>query len=391
MPSPTTIRYWKKKAVLLGMESAYGSDPTLVAADWFEARNVVLTPYETESQERNIALPWMGNSGKLITAVRKKLSFDVALAASGTQGVAPKIGKLLRAGGFAETLNVLNSGTATAGAASAITLAAGASAVDDTYNGMSIVITAGTGSGQSRVVSDYVGATKVATVSEAWATEPDATSVYSIRDKVEYTLVGEDFESVAFYVEIDKVKHVGLGVRVNPQPKMDAKGAALLGVECMALYAIPSDTLPLSIDRSGWPYERPVNAANTLVCKVNAVDSFYSKFGVNVGNQLVHGIYAGGYEEIKISDRKPSANITILAPTLATFNPYALAGDTDTPPTNIAVQIVHGASAGNKVQVDLKAIIVNVNEVDVDGMAGYDLTLSPEPVTGDDEIKLTFL
>jgi hypothetical protein len=38
----------------------------------------------------------------------------------------------------------------------------------------------GTGVGQTRMISGYVGATKVATVSRNWQTNPDATSVYEI-------------------------------------------------------------------------------------------------------------------------------------------------------------------------------------------------------------------
>lgn len=74
----------------------------------------------------------------------------------------------------------VRTGTAQAGGATSLTLDAGASAVDDAYNGMHVNITAGTGSGQQRTISDYVGATKVATVSVAWTTNPDATSVFRI-------------------------------------------------------------------------------------------------------------------------------------------------------------------------------------------------------------------
>lgn len=74
-------------------------------------------------------------------------------------------------------------GTAQAGAASSITLAAGASAVDDFYNNWLIQITSGTGAGQYNKITDYVGATKVATVENAWTTTPDATSVYSLTER----------------------------------------------------------------------------------------------------------------------------------------------------------------------------------------------------------------
>lgn len=387
MPSPTTIRNWKTKAVLFGMESTYGTDPVLVGTDWFEARNVSLTPIDADTAERNIEMPYMGNGGKLIVDTRQKLSFDVALVGSGTPGVAPKIGKLLRCGGYAETLNELHGDTATAGAASAITLAAGAAAVDDTYNGLSIVITAGTGVGQSRVISDYVGATKVATVSVAWVTPPDVTSVYSIRDKTIYTLVSDAFESGAFYINIDGVLHKGMGVRLNPAPNLDAAGVPLLRVECTALYTAPIDAAPPVVDRTGWPIEDPVNSANTLVCTVNGVNSVYSKFSADTGNQIQHISLPGGYEAVQITDRQPSASISVLAELLAAFDPYALMRAS----TNIAIQVVHGVTAGKKVQVDLKAKIVGCAYEEIKGMAGHALTLSPEPVSGNDEITLTFL
>ena len=70
--------------------------------------------------------------------------------------------------------------TAQAGGASTITLDAGASVNDDQYNGNRIWLTGGTGSGQDRVISDYVGATKVATVEAAWSVTPDATTTFVI-------------------------------------------------------------------------------------------------------------------------------------------------------------------------------------------------------------------
>lgn len=73
----------------------------------------------------------------------------------------------------------LITGTAQAGDATHITLAATANPTNDHYNGFVITITGGTGAGQTKTIADYVGATCVAEVS-AWATNPDNTSTYSI-------------------------------------------------------------------------------------------------------------------------------------------------------------------------------------------------------------------
>ncbi len=77
-------------------------------------------------------------------------------------------------------LFVADSGTAQAGGANTIMLAPAASAVDDFYKGYNVRITGGTGAGQIRIISDYVGATQTATVSQNWAAPPDVTSAYEV-------------------------------------------------------------------------------------------------------------------------------------------------------------------------------------------------------------------
>lgn len=74
---------------------------------------------------------------------------------------------------------VIRRGTAQGGAASAVTLDAGASATDDFYQG-TVELIGGTGAGQAREITDYVGATKVATTDRPWVVIPDATSVFRL-------------------------------------------------------------------------------------------------------------------------------------------------------------------------------------------------------------------
>jgi hypothetical protein len=72
------------------------------------------------------------------------------------------------------------SGTAQAGGASTLTLRSGASSTDQLYRYDVVSITSGTGAGQSRVVTNYAGSTKVATVDESWAVNPDSSSKYVV-------------------------------------------------------------------------------------------------------------------------------------------------------------------------------------------------------------------
>jgi len=71
-------------------------------------------------------------------------------------------------------------GLAQGGAADAITLAATASVIDDTYIGSVVFISTGTGAGQIRLITAYDGTTKIATVSDDWKTNPDNTSIYKV-------------------------------------------------------------------------------------------------------------------------------------------------------------------------------------------------------------------
>ena len=77
-----------------------------------------------------------------------------------------------------------DTGTAQAGTDNTIQLATTAHSVDDWYNGLQIAITGGTGSGQSKTITDYVGSTRTATVDSDWATNPDATSTYEVGNAI---------------------------------------------------------------------------------------------------------------------------------------------------------------------------------------------------------------
>lgn len=122
---------------------------------------------------------------------------QILVNASQIGGSAPAVSYQPSAGGFSLDLQdsagtnvgsmrgfvtglATRTGTAQAGGASSITLDSGASATDNYYNGDIILIVAGTGVGQSRVITAYVGSTKVATVNASWSTNPDSTSRFVI-------------------------------------------------------------------------------------------------------------------------------------------------------------------------------------------------------------------
>ena len=81
---------------------------------------------------------------------------------------------------YTSHMDPLNEGTAQAGDAGSITLAAGAVTVDGEFVGSIVEIYDGTGSGQTRIITDSVALTQLCTVGVNWGVNPDATSVYRV-------------------------------------------------------------------------------------------------------------------------------------------------------------------------------------------------------------------
>lgn len=107
-------------------------------------------------------------------------------------------------------LNLVYTGTATAGGAATITLPTtltkangdeeDTDSEDNHYaNGM-ISITSGTGSGQSKLITAYNGTTRVVTVDSDWSTPPDATSVFEIDLSGATSVTANDYSYIGKYL-----------------------------------------------------------------------------------------------------------------------------------------------------------------------------------------------
>lgn len=88
--------------------------------------------------------------------------------------------KYTAAGGTGLTGGIISYGTMQAGSTSTTAvLASATSYADNLINGATLVITGGTGVGQSRVITDWTSATDTANV-DTWTTTPDNTSTYMV-------------------------------------------------------------------------------------------------------------------------------------------------------------------------------------------------------------------
>lgn len=96
----------RKRTLLAKIETTYGVDPTPSgAANAILVRNLTIAPQETEFADRDLVRPYLGSSEQLPAAIMATAEFEVEMAGSGTLATAPAWGPLLRACGFAQTIN----------------------------------------------------------------------------------------------------------------------------------------------------------------------------------------------------------------------------------------------------------------------------------------------
>jgi len=150
-------------------------DPCAAVASWTDEHkgNLIGIPVQTYE-----AIP----AGCAALLTDKQANTDVLVVRhaetceAGVGGCDNTAGKLYFQSTFCEA--DLSGAYAQSGTTTTVKLAATASAIDGAYNGMTIRIVSGPGATQYGVVSAYNGATKVATLSSAWATAPTGDSKY---------------------------------------------------------------------------------------------------------------------------------------------------------------------------------------------------------------------
>lgn len=95
----------KKKVIGVKLETAYGVDAGPVGSDAILTSGLSRSVYEGSRVSRDVDRPELGNSEEINTGAYSTVTFDVELASSGTPGVAPAWGKLLRACAFSEVVD----------------------------------------------------------------------------------------------------------------------------------------------------------------------------------------------------------------------------------------------------------------------------------------------
>lgn len=385
----------KSEASSYGVNSSPdGTNAVLVNSD------LALTPLAGDVVSRDVIRPYMGAYEGLLANTQVQLTVSVEYAGSGTAGTAPRYSPLLRSCRLSETVMAAAlTGTAQAGAAGTITLAAGSSAVNDAYAGMVVTITSGTGNGHVGLITQYVGSTKVATVAAYTTTfVPGVGSAYSIGANVRYlpisTIDGVADTSCTIQYRLGgpsgtEIVHTLTGCRGTITMDHTLAQIPRMTFNITGLYNAPTDASPVT-----------PTYANQLTPQVfrNDTAGAFRFFGVagclqsstfDLGNDVQYRELIGCSKEVLVVDSAMRGQVVMETTSMATFNPFEQAR---TDGTLGRLAYLHGTTAGNRIGMVVPYCDLGLPAYQsAQGVEHFTLPYTAVPsVAGNDELILCY-
>lgn len=203
--------------------------------------------------------------------------------------------------------------------------------------------------------------------------------------KVEYTPISASQESVTIYANESGTNHKLTGTRGTFALKFDKNSYPIFSWRMMGRYNDPAAVSLPSLTLTGWKDPLPINDVNTPTFTIDGTDLVLESMQIDFGNNVIVRDRPNA-KYVAITDRNMTGTVTFEAPAIGTKDFFAIAK----PPTLVALQIVHGISAGYILQVDApKVQLQNLQYVDIDGIRHLQAALRLNRNSGNDELKIT--
>ena len=203
---------------------------------------------------------------------------------------------------------------------------------------------------------------------------------------VDYTIIEDAVESATMHFVSDGVRHIFLGGQANIAMSFVPKQIPKFRVTFLGMLGTITDVVSMpAVTMAGWTDPQPVSKANTTMT-LHGWASTAESLSVDLGNTLSPRFLIGD-EAIRISDRQSSGSAVVEARSLAVVDWFerAKTGNRD------ALLLTHGVGAGRIIEISAPAVqIGKPTQGQTDNIINYTLPLSVCPVSGLDELKITF-
>ena len=202
---------------------------------------------------------------------------------------------------------------------------------------------------------------------------------------VTYAPVSAAFKSATIYYNVDGVLHKITGARGNVELMINASQIPVYKFTFTGLYNAPTDTAAPAVTYTSFQTPLAANSTNTTGFSLFSYSAALESLSLNMGNAVTYRSLVGA-EDVLMTDRQVSGSVVFEAPNIAQkdFFSIALASALG------ALDITHGTTAGNKVQVVSSRVdISNPSYSDSNGIQMLNVPLTLVPSTaGNDEISI---
>jgi hypothetical protein len=382
--------------LLAKAETTYGTLGAAIAAtDAVKIVSMEVNPITGERVQRNLIKGFLGADRQPLTNEHVSVTITFEWGGSGVAATAPRFSPLLLAAGMNLTSVAEITGTAQAGAANSITLAAGASAVTDVYVGYPIIITSGTGQDHAGVITAYNGSTKVATVVPSTATfVPGASSGYKIPALSLYQPISSfgNGSSCTLVAVKDQNVHRIEGFRGSPALNAPLNGYGTFTITGVGRYVTPTAKSTESYTYGDQAQPVPVTPKHTKALRFQSFGPCSEGFTFDWGLSTTFRSLIGCTTEALITDRpNPNGTLTIENPSVATKNFFTAAADnTGASDGPFLVQQGTTETQSTIFYAPKCAISGDLSFSDTDGVDMMQIPFTALPTSGNDETRLIF-
>jgi hypothetical protein len=202
---------------------------------------------------------------------------------------------------------------------------------------------------------------------------------------VTYAPVSSAFKSVTLYYNVDGVLHKITGARGNVEMTINSRQIPVFKFSFTGLYNAPTDTSAPSVTYTSFQTPLAANSDNTTGFSLFSYAGAMESMSINFNNAIQYRSLIGA-EDVLMTDRQVSGQVVFEAPTIATKDFFSLALGT----TLGALDITHGTTGGNKVQiVSSRVDVSNPSYQDQNGIQMLQVPMTFVPSTsGNDEISI---
>lgn len=197
------------------------------------------------------------------------------------------------------------------------------------------------------------------------------------------------FESATMYFYDGLNVHKLIGLRGNVEPVNAPRGGIPeFRFNGTGFYITPTAASIPALTLTGWQAPLPITKNNTTML-LHGYAAICESFALNMNSSVVHRNVINS-EQIMITDRNPTGQLTIEMPALASHNYFVNGFESHAGVTLGAVGLVHGIVAGNIMEISGPQVqLSNPQRSNSDGLAVYSMDTTWVPTSaGNDEVLI---